>query len=87
MYKWDAGKALPIIAEENITNFVGVPTQSWDLVNHPDFDKYDTSSLRAVGGGGVVAGGLRYFEIHLALLQTRLHGGGHHLAGHFAGGC
>jgi tRNA-dihydrouridine synthase len=49
MYKWDAGKALPIIAEENITNFVGVPTQSWDLVNHPDFDKYDTSSLRAVG--------------------------------------
>ena len=55
MYKWDAGKALPIIAEENITNFVGVPTQSWDLVNHPDFDKYDTSSLRAVGGGGAPA--------------------------------
>lgn len=55
MYKWDAGKALPIIQEENITNFVGVPTQSWDLVNHPDFDKYDTSSLRAVGGGGAPA--------------------------------
>jgi long-chain acyl-CoA synthetase len=55
MYKWDAGKALPIIQDENITNFVGVPTQSWDLVNHPDFDKYDTSSLRAVGGGGAPA--------------------------------
>ena len=55
MYKWDAGKALPIIQDEKITNFVGVPTQSWDLVNHPDFDKYDTSSLRAVGGGGAPA--------------------------------
>jgi long-chain acyl-CoA synthetase len=55
MYKWDAGKALPIIQDEKITNFVGVPTQSFDLVNHPDFDKYDTSSLRAVGGGGAPA--------------------------------
>ena len=55
MYKWDAGKALPIIQDEGITNFVGVPTQSWDLVNHPDFDKYDTSTLRAVGGGGAPA--------------------------------
>jgi long-chain acyl-CoA synthetase len=55
MYKWDAGKALPIIQEERITNFVGVPTQSWDLVNHPDFDRYDTSSLKAVGGGGAPA--------------------------------
>jgi long-chain acyl-CoA synthetase len=55
MYKWDAGKALPIIQDEQITNFVGVPTQSWDLVNHPDFEKYDTSSLRAVGGGGAPA--------------------------------
>jgi long-chain acyl-CoA synthetase len=55
MYKWDAGKALPIIQDEQITNFVGVPTQSWDLVNHPDFAKYDTSSLRAVGGGGAPA--------------------------------
>ena len=55
MYKWDAGKALPIIEQERITNFVGVPTQSWDLVNHPDFEKYDTSSLKAVGGGGAPA--------------------------------
>jgi len=55
MYKWDAGKALPIIQDEKITNFVGVPTQSWDLVNHPDFDKYDTTTLRAVGGGGAPA--------------------------------
>lgn len=52
MYKWDAEKALEMIEREKITNFVGVPTQSWDLVNSPVFDKYDTTSLRAVGGGG-----------------------------------
>jgi len=52
MYKWDAEKALEMIEREKITNFVGVPTQSWDLVNSPAFEKYDTSSLRAVGGGG-----------------------------------
>ena len=55
MYKWDAAKALPIIEQEKITTFTGVPTQAFDLVNHPDFDKYDTSSLRAVGGGGAPA--------------------------------
>jgi long-chain acyl-CoA synthetase len=43
MYKWDAEKALEIIEREKITNFVGVPTQSWDLVNSPAFGKYDTS--------------------------------------------
>ena len=52
MYKWDAQKALEMIEREQITNFVGVPTQSWDLVNSPVFDKYNTTSLRAVGGGG-----------------------------------
>jgi len=55
MYKWDPEKALEMIEREQITNFVGVPTQSWDLVNSPAFEKYDTSSLRAVGGGGAPA--------------------------------
>ena len=55
MYKWDAETALEVIEREQITNFVGVPTQSWDLVNHPRFAEFDTSSLRAVGGGGAPA--------------------------------
>lgn len=55
MYKWDTEKALQIIQDEQITSFIGVPTQSWDLVNHPKFHEYDTSSLRAVGGGGAPA--------------------------------
>lgn len=55
MYKWDAEKALEMIEREQITNFVGVPTQSWDLVHSPSFQKFNTSSLRAVGGGGAPA--------------------------------
>jgi long-chain acyl-CoA synthetase len=55
MYKWDPEKALELIERERITNFVGVPTQSWDLVNSPAFARHDTSSLCAVGGGGAPA--------------------------------
>ncbi len=55
MYKWDPEKALELIEREGITNFTGVPTQSWDMVNHPRFAEFDTSTLRDVGGGGAPA--------------------------------
>ena len=55
MYKWDVDKALELIESEHITNFVGVPTQSWDLVNSPRFHEFDTSSLKTIGGGGAPA--------------------------------
>jgi len=52
MYKWDAGEALKLIEQEKITNLTGVPVMSREIITHPDFDKYDTSSLASVGGGG-----------------------------------
>lgn len=55
MYRWDADKALELIEREKVTNFIGVPTQSWDLLNSPRFAEFDTSSLRSVGGGGAPA--------------------------------
>ncbi len=55
MYKWDVEKALQLIEREKISNFVGVPAQGWDLVNFDRFSDYDTSSLRAIGGGGAPA--------------------------------
>ncbi len=55
MYKWDPGRALELIERERVTQFVGVPTMSWDMLEHPDFATYDTSSLKAVGGGGAPA--------------------------------
>jgi long-chain acyl-CoA synthetase len=55
MYKWDPERALELIERERVTNFVGVPTQSWDLLQSPRFADFDTSSLISVGGGGAPA--------------------------------
>jgi long-chain acyl-CoA synthetase len=55
MRKWDPGLALEHIERERVTTFVGVPTQSWDLLEHPRFADFDTSSLTSVGGGGAPA--------------------------------
>jgi acyl-CoA synthetase (AMP-forming)/AMP-acid ligase II len=52
MPKWDAGEALRLIEQERITYFVGVPTMSLELMNHPDRDKYDLSSLTDIAAGG-----------------------------------
>lgn len=52
MYKWDAGEALKIIDKYKVTNMSGVPVMSREIIMHPDFDKYDTSSLVTLGGGG-----------------------------------
>ena len=55
MYRWDPERALELIERERVTNFVGVPTQSWDLLESPRFAETDTSSLVSVGGGGAPA--------------------------------
>jgi long-chain acyl-CoA synthetase len=55
MHKWDPERALELVEREQVTNFVGVPTQSWDLLASPRFAEFDTSSLRGVGGGGAPA--------------------------------
>ncbi|HEY1221926.1 MAG TPA: AMP-binding protein, partial [Acidimicrobiales bacterium] len=55
MYRWEPERALQLIERHQVTAFVGVPTQSWDMIESPNFAKYDTSSLTAVGGGGAPA--------------------------------
>ncbi len=55
MYKWNPERALELIERERVTQFVGVPTMSWDLLESPDFERRDTSSLLSVGGGGAPA--------------------------------
>jgi long-chain acyl-CoA synthetase len=52
MPKWDATEALRLIEKEKVTYFVGVPTMSLELMNHPERDKYDLSSLRDITAGG-----------------------------------
>jgi acyl-CoA synthetase (AMP-forming)/AMP-acid ligase II len=52
MPKWDATEALRLIEKEKITYFVGVPTMSLEIMNHPDRSKYDLSSLKDITAGG-----------------------------------
>jgi long-chain acyl-CoA synthetase len=52
MPKWDAGEALRLIEKEKITYFVGVPTMSLELMQHPDRDKYDLSTMTDIAAGG-----------------------------------
>ena len=47
----DPERALELIERERVTNVVGVPTQSRDMLEHPRFAEFDTSSLTNVGGG------------------------------------
>ncbi|MAY39327.1 MULTISPECIES: class I adenylate-forming enzyme family protein [Spongiibacter] len=51
-YKWDAREALRLIEQETVTVFSASPSMVIDLMQHPDYDKFDTSSLFSVGGGG-----------------------------------
>ena len=69
MKKWDAGNAIRLIHEEKVSDITGVPTQTWELLNHPDREKYDLSSLRTLGGGG----GPRPAE-HVKLLDENFKG-------------
>ncbi len=55
MHHFDAGRALKIIESERITSIGGVPTVAMQIINHPDFDKYDTSSVKSVAYGGAPA--------------------------------
>jgi steroid-24-oyl-CoA synthetase len=52
MAKWDPGEALKLIEQEKVTYFVGVPTMSLELMQHPDREKYDLSSLTDIAAGG-----------------------------------
>ncbi|MDZ4376356.1 MAG: fatty acid--CoA ligase family protein [Phenylobacterium sp.] len=43
---------MKLIERERCTSASGVPVMAREIITHPDFDKYDTSSLLSLGGGG-----------------------------------
>jgi long-chain acyl-CoA synthetase len=55
MYKWNAEVALELIERERITGMSGVPSMTWQLLESPDFDKRDVSSLEGLSYGGAAA--------------------------------
>jgi acyl-CoA synthetase (AMP-forming)/AMP-acid ligase II len=59
MTKWRAADALALLEREQMTTVAGVPAQLALMLRHPDFDRFDLSSVKfVVAGGGPVTPGL-----------------------------
>ncbi|OWF52435.1 acyl-CoA synthetase family member 2, mitochondrial-like [Mizuhopecten yessoensis] len=65
---FDAGASLKAVAEEKCTSLYGVPTMFIDMLNHPDFDKFDLTSLST----GVMAGSPCPVEV-MRQVNERMH--------------
>jgi 2-furoate---CoA ligase len=50
--RWDAGEALALIEAQRVTSLYLAPTLFYDLVHHPDLERRDVSSVRALGYAG-----------------------------------
>ena len=51
-YKWDATDALRLVEKFKVNSLGGVPTVVRSFLEHPDFAKYDLSSIVAISQGG-----------------------------------
>jgi len=71
MYKWTPERALELVERERVTQFVGVPTMTIDLLESPDFASRDTSSLASVGGGGAPAPPEMVSRVDRSFLRAR----------------
>jgi acyl-CoA synthetase (AMP-forming)/AMP-acid ligase II len=50
--RFDPAVAMQIIERERVTSWGAMNTVVHRMINHPDFGRYDLSSLRQIGGGG-----------------------------------
>ena len=52
--RWDETVTLELVQKYRITTLSGVPTQFWRILQHPEIDSFDLSSVQTIGGGGAV---------------------------------
>ena len=52
--RFDPEETMKIIQEEKVTNCIFVPTMLLDIMNRPNYQKYDLSSLRRITAAGAV---------------------------------
>jgi long-chain acyl-CoA synthetase len=50
--RFDAGRALELVERDRVTIFMGVPTMYGALLDHPERERHDVSSLRLCVSGG-----------------------------------
>ncbi|WP_257298759.1 long-chain fatty acid--CoA ligase [Haloarchaeobius sp. FL176] len=71
---WDAQQAMELLAAEDLTIMHGVPAMYNDVINQPNAEEFDFSSVRlcGVGGSGIPVEVLRRFE---ELYPTKIYEG------------
>lgn len=52
LHKWDTVRAMEIIEKEKVNATGGVPFIAWQLIEHPDRENYDLSSIDSISYGG-----------------------------------
>ena len=52
VYKWDPLLALKLIEAEKVNVIGGVPAIAWQVLEHPERDRFDLSSIEVVSYGG-----------------------------------
>jgi len=62
--QWDAQEAISLVEDQELTIFHGVPAMYNDVINQPNAEEFDLSSVRlcGVGGSGIPVEVLRKFE-------------------------
>lgn len=55
MHHWDPIEAMGLIEKEKCSTAGGVPTIAWQLLEHPERDNFDLSSLEVISYGGAPA--------------------------------
>lgn len=55
MHRWDTAKGFEIIERERVNVTGGVPTIAWQMIEHPDRENHDLSSLESISYGGAPA--------------------------------
>ena len=55
MRKWDPVEAMTIIERERVQMTGGVPTIAWQILEHPERERFDLSSLETISYGGAPA--------------------------------
>jgi long-chain acyl-CoA synthetase len=69
--RFDPDAAMATIEGEKITTFGGVPTIMWRIVESPNFDRYDLSSVTRVSYGGAPSAPELVVRIHEAFPKVR----------------
>jgi long-chain acyl-CoA synthetase len=68
---FDPDAAMATIERERVTSFGGVPTIMWRIVESPNFEKYDLSTVQRVSYGGAPAAAELVQRIHARFPKVR----------------